>query len=82
METQDGRNAQDAEAESQCTQQMNATNESQVACMVRTDGQHGISGYIVRGKAVVRQTIARAGIDRRQHRARFSATPVPLSGHI
>ena len=82
METQDGRNAQEAEAESQCTQQMNAPDESQVAYMVRADGAHGIFDHVVRGQVVARQAITHPDGKRRRHHARFRATPMPLSGHI
>ena len=82
VETQDGRNAQETEAESQCAQQMNAPDESQVAYMVRADGAHGIFDHIVRGQAVARQAITHLGRKRRRHRARFRATLMPLSGHI
>jgi hypothetical protein len=82
METQDGGDAQDAEAESQCTQQMNAPDETQVACMIRADGVRGIFDHVVRGQAVARRAITHPGGKRRRHRARFRATPMPLSGHI
>ena len=54
VETQDGRNAQETEAESQCAQQMNAPDETQVACMVRVDGSHRTCDHVVRGQAVTR----------------------------
>jgi hypothetical protein len=82
VDTQDGRNAQEAEAESQCAQQMNAPDETQIACMIHADGSHGIFVHVVRGQAVARQAITHPGGKRRRHRARFRATPMPLSGHI
>ena len=82
METQDGRNAKDAEAESQCTQQMDAADESQVTGVVRAVALHGISHYVVRGQAVAKQTIAHPGGQSGRRRARVYASSMPISGHI
>jgi hypothetical protein len=80
MEAQDGCDTQDAEAEAQCTQQMHAADEPQIACTVRADGSNGTSDPFVRGQAVGRQRIAHAGIERRRHRARFRAIAMALPG--